>query len=65
MKRMRTLRKAIEEIKQADPETAITYNALRTWCNTGIIPCVKAGTTILIDLDQLERFLSGEALQNG
>lgn len=65
MKRMRTLQNAIKEIKAADPNTALTYNGLRTWCNTGVLPFVLAGRTILIDLDQLERFLSGEAVQNG
>lgn len=65
MKRMRTLQNAIKEIKAADPNTAITYNALRMWCHAGVIPFVMAGRTILIDLDQLEHFLSGEAVQHG
>lgn len=65
MKRMRTLQNAIKEIKEADPNTALSYNALRTWCNTGVLPYVLAGRTMLIDLDQLEHFLSGEVMQNG
>lgn len=61
MKRIRTLPQAIEEIKKNDPNTALTYNALRTWVNRGILPAVKAGHTYLIDLDVLEAFLSGAA----
>lgn len=61
MKRIRTLPQAAKEIKEKDPQTAVTYNALRSWANAGIIPYVKAGNVYLIDMDKLEAFLSGDA----
>lgn len=60
MRRMRTLPQAAKEIKEKDPQTAVTYNALRMWIKAGVIPSVKAGNTCLIDMDRLEAFLSGD-----
>ncbi len=57
--RMRTIPKAYEEVKRADPNTSLTLRALRRMVNSGEIPCVMVGTKRLIDLDLLFDFLSG------
>lgn len=57
--RMRTISKAYEEVKIADPNTSLTLRALRRMVNSGEIPCVMVGTKRLIDLDLLFDFLSG------
>ena len=56
--RMRTLAKAIEEIKAEDPNTALTQNQLRVLVKSGAIPSVHAGRHTLINLD----FLLGKRL---
>lgn len=57
--RMRTIPKAYEEVKRADPNTSLTLRALRRMVNSGEIPCVMVGTKRLVDLDLLFDFLSG------
>lgn len=57
--RMRTIPKAYEEVKRADPNTSLTLRALRRMVNSGEIPCVMVGAKRLVDLDLLFDFLSG------
>ena len=38
--RLRTLPQAMEEIKKADPDTAMTMRALRRMVNTGELPTI-------------------------
>lgn len=47
--RMRTLAKAIEEIKAEDPNTALTQNQLRVLVKSGAIPSVHAGRHMLLE----------------
>lgn len=56
--RMRTIPKAYEEIKKADPDTAITMRALRKLVNSGEVPTVKISNKVLINLDLLLEKLS-------
>ena len=56
--RMRTLPKAMEEIKKADPETQFTLATLRKLVDRGIIGCVPLGNYRLVDLDKLLALLS-------
>lgn len=58
MSRIRTLPKAVEECKGKDPGSCITLNALRQWVRQGVIPSRMAGKNYLVDLDEVERFLS-------
>lgn len=51
--RMRTLPKAYAEIKQIDPDTAITMRALRRMVKNGEIPTVNINSKKLINLDLL------------
>ena len=49
--RVRTIGETAKFIRKQDPETAITEHCLRQWCIDGTIPCAKAGTKYLVNLD--------------
>lgn len=57
--RIRTIQKAIEEIKREDPESQICYNAIRNMVRNQKIPAMYAGNKALIDLDLLIAMLEG------
>lgn len=60
--RMRTIKQAINELKSTDTETAFTETALRRAISSGDIPHLKAGNKILVNLDAVEKYLSGELI---
>ena len=60
MARMRTVDEAIKLIKTADPDTALTRHALYRLVLSGTIPHTPIGKKRLIDVDLLERYLSGD-----
>lgn len=51
--RMRTIPKAFEAVKQADPNTDLTLRALRRMVSNGEIPVVRISNKVLINLDLL------------
>lgn len=51
MLRMRTIAECARLIKEDDPQTAITRNAIRSMVLTGRIPHVKVGAKRLINYD--------------
>lgn len=55
--RMRTTKEAAAEIKAADPNTAITEYHIRQLALSGVLPRVKAGRKLLINLDTLIEYL--------
>lgn len=55
---MRTIHKAIEELKNEDPDTALTEYALKRLVVSGEIPCVKAGSKRLVNMDIVRRYLN-------
>ncbi|MGI6696658.1 MAG: hypothetical protein ACOX6O_10565 [Christensenellales bacterium] len=57
MARLRIIQEAFKQLKQDDPETAITLCALRRIVKTGDIPAVRIGRKTLIDYDQLLQYL--------
>lgn len=59
MPRVRTLRQVADHYRTDDPETAVTFTALRRWVTSGIIPYVTAGGKYLLDLDTVDNFLAG------
>lgn len=62
MARIRTLPKAVQEIKAQDPNTYINVRLLRRWVKEGLIkPIQGCGTYQLIDLDKLEAFMEDKA----
>lgn len=61
MVRIRTVPKAVEEIKKQDPGSYINTCLLRRWLKDGTIKPVKGSYAYtLVNLDELERFLAGE-----
>ena len=63
--RMRTIPKAVEEIKREDPDSEVGYWTLRKLISDGMLPVCMAGTKALINMDVLEDVLSGkEVTQN-
>lgn len=63
--RMRTIKAAYQEIKQLDPNTALKESQLRRIVKSGGVQSVHVGNRILINLDILIDYLSGEAYQTG
>lgn len=60
MPRMRLIKEAFTELKERDPSTALTEYALRRMVKSGQVPSVCAGNRYLVNMDVLERFLSGQ-----
>lgn len=58
MSRMRLIKEAYLQIKQDDPDTALTLNALRCIVKRGEIPTIKSGRKTLINYDELLRYLA-------
>lgn len=56
--RMRTISEAAAELKAADPNTAITEYHIRQLALSGVLPRVKAGRKLLINLDTLIEYLT-------
>lgn len=56
--RMRTTKEAAAEIKAADPNTAVTEYHIRQLALSGVLPRVKAGRKLLINLDTLIEYLT-------
>lgn len=56
--RMRTIPEALEEIRVLDEKSAITPYCLRMLCRGKHVRCIYTGRKILVDLDDLIRFLN-------
>jgi len=55
--RMRTVKEAVAEIKAIDEHTAITEYHVRRLALDGVLPRVRAGKKMLINLDLLIEYL--------
>lgn len=61
--RMRTIREAHRDLHRADPGCSLGLAALYGLVEEGAIPSVRTGKNrVLIDMDRLEAYLSGEAV---
>jgi len=58
MPQMRLMVEAFEQIKTADPYTALTLNGLKRLIRTGAVPSVKIGRKTLVNFDALIEYLS-------
>ncbi len=58
MARIRTMPKAVKELREADPNTVVTYTRLRRWVKEGKIRSFDGGKSPLVDLDDVERLVS-------
>jgi len=50
---LRSIKKAFDEIKARDADTAVTVHTIRTWCKQGKIKCLNAGNKVLVDMQSL------------
>ena len=57
--RMRTITETIAEIKAIDEQSAVTPNCIRNICKGGKVRCVFTGKKLLVDLDDLFKYLCG------
>lgn len=55
--RMRTVKEAAQEFKALDSHTAVTEYHIRRLALQGVLPKVKAGKKVLINLDTLIEYL--------
>ena len=60
MARMRSLPKAVDELRERDPETCISLCVLRRWVKEGKVKSVKTGKNFLVNMDTLERYMEGD-----
>lgn len=58
--RMRSVREAHKELRAADPHCSIGLSALYRLVSEGAIPSVPIGKKCMIDMDNLEAYLSGK-----
>lgn len=66
--RMRTIKKALVELRATDKETCITENFIRGAVREKKIRSIKAGNRYLVDLSDLENLLdsmTSESLSQG
>ena len=56
--RIRTIPQAYKEIKEKDPNSALSMRALRRMVSTGEIPSISVETKKLINVDLLMEYLS-------
>lgn len=60
LNRMRTVRQCLAELRGADPETAVTEWFIRCLCKDNKVKHFMTGTKILVNLDDLIRYLNFE-----
>ena len=58
--RLRRISDAVKEIKEVDPESIITYCAIKKLIVSGKITAMKYGNAWLINLDELYHALGGK-----
>ncbi len=63
--RMRGIKEAMEEIKAADPKTALTEYALRRLVLSGGLPSVRLGIKYLVNMDVLTEYLYSGTPRSG
>ena len=51
MPRMRTIQEAAKELKEIDPNTALTPYAIQRMVLNGTIPCINVGKKRLINME--------------
>ena len=64
MARIRTIPKAVEAIRAQDPGTCLSEYMLRKWVKAGKVRNFNGGTFPLVDLDELEKIVLGDALES-
>lgn len=63
--RMRTIQQCAAYFKEQDPGTSVGEWCIRQMVNRGEIPVVRSGRKILVNLDMLIEYFSGEDTEAG
>ena len=58
--RMRTINEVLRIIQEADPESAITANCIRSLCKNGTVRSVHTGKKLLVDLDDFLKIIGAD-----
>lgn len=58
LKRMRTISESLKLIKSTDPDSSITYNAIKVLCRGNKIPYINIGNKIVLNFDALLDYLN-------
>ena len=53
IKRIRTIKESIQELKKLDEHTAVTEYFVRELCKKGIVKSIKSGSKVLLDFNNL------------
>lgn len=61
MVRMRSIYDALNLIKSEDPNTALTYNSIKTLCLDGYVRYFCSGKKIILNYDDLLVVLDGKS----
>lgn len=56
--RMRTIRQCVHELKLLDPDTAVSEWFIRCLCKDGKVKHFMTGTKVLVNFDDLIRYLN-------
>jgi len=56
--RMRTVKKALELMRELDPDTAVSEYCLRGLIKSGKIPVIHAGRKVLVNVDMLMTYIA-------
>lgn len=56
--RIRGIAKAVDEIKEADAETILTYDRLLRMVHDGTVPSIKLGRRYFVNMDILTEYLN-------
>jgi len=60
---LRTIERALDYIKQLDPETDITEYMIRKLAKQGKVSQVRSGVKTLVDVESVIKYLSGETFE--
>ncbi len=60
--KMRTIQKAVEEIKKFDPDTRISETSVRKNVKNGNIPCQQEGRTYMVNVLNILEFYKNNAM---
>ena len=62
--RIRSIRQALEMIKEEDPNSCLTSYYIRALCNNNKVRYIKSGTKIMVDYDDLLKCINGMCKEN-
>lgn len=58
IQKYRTINKALQGLKQLDPETAITYRLIKTLCENNSVLTLTVGNRTLVNFDSILEYFN-------